>query len=218
MARPKESDRKDVKGLVIKTAKRLFSEYGYTNVTMRRIAEEIGVTPGTIYLYYKNKAEILFEIHNEGFRMLHERRSSMLAKGSSDPVEKMRLGGLNYIRFALENPELYELMFFLREPRDYLKAGQRERRKDEGPLVDYSIKSYENLRQTILECQAQGYYPGLNPDMLAFFHWGLVHGLASLAILDRVPFPEAPTRELAEEAIDLVMNMIQGTKKTEHDD
>ena len=217
MARPKESERKDVKGLVITTARRLFSELGYTNVTMRRIADEIGVTPGTIYLYYKNKAEILFEIHNEGFRLLHERRTGMLAKGGGDPVGKLRIGGLNYIAFALENPELYELMFFLREPRDYLKASKREKGKDEGPLVDYSIRSYENLKQTIEECQAEGYYPGLNPDMLTFFHWALAHGLASLAILDRVPFPKAPTKELADEAINFVMQMIQGTKKQEHD-
>jgi AcrR family transcriptional regulator len=218
MARPKESERIDVKGLAITTAKRLFSDLGYSNVTMRRIADEIGVTPGTIYLYYKNKAEILFEIHNEGFRLLHERRSRMLADGSSDPIEKLRIGGLNYIAFALENPELYELMFFLREPRDYLKASKRERRKEEGPLVDYSIRSYENLRQTIVECQAEGYYPDLNPDMLAFFHWALVHGLSSLAILDRVPFPKTPTKELADGAIDLIMRMIQDTKEPENGD
>ena len=215
MARPKESERKDIKGLVITTAKRLFRELGYTNVTMRRIADEIGVTPGSIYLYYKNKAEILFEIHNEGFRLLHERRSQMLAKAGPDPVEKLRIGGLNYIAFALENPELYELMFFRREPRDYLKASQSERRKDEGPLVDYSTRSYDNLKLTIEECQAEGFYPGLNPDMLAFFHWALAHGLASLAILKRVPFQEASTTEFTKEAIDFVMQMIRGTKKHE---
>ena len=75
MARPKKRDQKDVRALVLNTALRLFLKFGYRKVTMRKIAEEIGYTPGTIYLYFKNKAEILYELHNEGFKRLQERRT-----------------------------------------------------------------------------------------------------------------------------------------------
>ena len=212
MARPKDSDRKDVRSLVLDTAKRLFLEFGYLNVTMRRIAKEIGYTPATIYLYFKNKAEILFEIHNEGFRRLSQRRARLLKKATS-PLDKLRLGGRNYVAFALENPELYELMFFMREPRDYLKNESQLKKAGESGVVDYSLKSYENLRQTIIECQKDGYYPDTDPDTAAFFHWALVHGLASLTLRTGVPFARVPTAKLAEEAVDLLTSLIESTRR-----
>ena len=61
MARPKESEREDIRALVLAKAKKLFLEEGYSNITMRRIAKEIGYTPGTIYLYFKNKEDLLLE-------------------------------------------------------------------------------------------------------------------------------------------------------------
>ena len=217
MARPKESERKDVRTLVLAAAKKLFMKYGYRDVTMRRIAGEIGYSPGAIYLYFKNKDEILYEIHNEGFRILHERRTRVLADGPKTALEKLAAGGKNYIAFALENPELYELMFIMHEPRDYIETYKKQTGRERG--VNYSLRSYENLRESILACKAEGYYRDVDPDLAAFFHWSLVHGLACLAIRNRgVPFPKAPTKDMAEMAIGLLTRMIESTKRrTSHD-
>ncbi|MEW6265839.1 MAG: TetR/AcrR family transcriptional regulator [Thermodesulfobacteriota bacterium] len=212
MARPKENERQDVRPLVLAAAQRLFLEHGYHNVTMRRIAREIGYTPGTIYLYFKNKAEILYELHNAGFRRLQERRVRALADGAGGAIEKLAVGGKNYVAFALENPELYELMFFLREPREHIEARRAAPDGPEAAEIDYSLKSYENLKTTLRECMAEGYYPGADLDTTAFFHWALVHGLASLAIRDRVPFPRKPTRELADAVVELLMGLIERTR------
>ena len=108
MARPKESERQDVRALVLAKAKQLFLEEGYRQITMRRIAEEIGYTPGTIYLYFKNKEEILYELHNEGFKLLYQYKLNMLNSGISTALERLWEGGKMYITFALENPEYYQ--------------------------------------------------------------------------------------------------------------
>ncbi len=217
MARPRESERKDIRALVLAAAKKLFMKLDYREVTMRRIAKEIGYSPGAIYLYFKNKDEILYEIHNEGFRILHESRAKALADGPKTALEKLAAGGKNYIAFALENPELYELMFIMREPRDYIESHQKQTGRERG--VNYIMKSYENLKESIMACKAEGYYRDVDPDLAAFFHWSLVHGLACLAIRGRdVPFPKAPTRDMAEMAIEFLTQLIESTGRgTSHE-
>lgn len=211
MARPKEKDRKDVRALVLKTAFRLFLKYGYEKVTMRKIAEEIGYTPGTIYLYFNNKAEILYELHNEGFKLFQDRRLEALdaCKENTTSIEKLAAVGKNYITFALENPELYELMFFMREPRDHIEAHKKKAGEGKAQTIDYALMTYENLKQSIVECMDEGYLKGVDADLAAFFHWALGHGLVSLAIRNRIPFPQEPTKELAFASIDLVIRLIR---------
>lgn len=211
MARPRKSDRQDLRPLVLEAAQKLFLEYGYANVTMRRIAREIGYTPGTIYLYFSNKAEILYELHNEGFRRLHERRAKVLANAAGS-LEKLTAGGKNYVAFALENPELYELMFFRREPWEHIAEHWEDLVDEDAAEVDYSLKSYENLKTTIRECMNDGYYSGADVETAAFFHWALAHGLASLAIRNRVPFQRESARELAEAAVDFAMGLIENAR------
>lgn len=220
MARPKKRDRKDVRTLVLRTALRLFLRFGYHEVTMRKIAEEIGYTPGTIYLYFKNKAEILYELHNEGFKLLQERRAKTLAAcgAHATALEKLAVAGKNYIAFALENPELYELMFFMREPRDHMEAYRKRVGREEGQPIDYALQTYENLKQSIKECMDEGFLDGVDPDVAAFFHWSLGHGVVSLAIRKRIPLPHEPTKELAVAAIDLATRLMAFTGNYPPDD
>ena len=121
MARPKESEREDVRALMLTKAKKLFLEEGYRHITMRRIAKEIGYTPGTIYLYFKNKEEILYELHNEGFKLLYQYKLNIQNTRGSTALERLREGGKMYITFALENPDYYEVMFNMPEPRNHLE-------------------------------------------------------------------------------------------------
>jgi AcrR family transcriptional regulator len=178
---------------------------------MRRIAKEIGYTPGTLYLYFKNKDEILFELHNEGFRLLSERRAKEIEAGVYNAVEKLAVGGKNYISFVLENPELYELMFFTRGPKKHIEAYKERAGKEQANEIDYAMKTYENLRQTIIECKDEGYYKDVDPVVAAFFHWSVVHGIVSLTIRDRVPFLKQPTKKLAFAVIDLVIKLVKSS-------
>jgi AcrR family transcriptional regulator len=208
MARPKESERQDVRALVLAKAKQLFLEEGYRQITMRRIAEEIGYTPGTIYLYFKNKEEILYELHNEGFKLLYQYKLNMLDSGVSNALERLWEGGKMYITFALENPEYYELMFNMPEPRDYLEKLREATHDDDNAPVDYAMQSYEFLKQSIQACLDEGYLQGVDPDIATFAFWSLGHGLVSLIIRKRIPYPQAASQELAEAAIDFFMNLI----------
>ncbi len=213
MARPKESDRQDIRALVLHKAKKLFLQLGYHNITMRKIAEEIGYTPGTIYLYFTSKEEILYELHNEGFRLLYHYKMSMLDSGVSGALDRLTKGGKTYIAFALENPEYYEVMFNMPEPRDYMDGLVSEKHRRRDLSIDYAMRSYEFLKQGIQQCQEEGYLKGVDIDIATFLFWSTIHGIASLTIRKRVPFSQPSTQKLAEEAVDLFMSMVS-TQKT----
>jgi AcrR family transcriptional regulator len=207
MARPKESERQDIRTLVLEKAKKLFFDIGYGNITMRKIAEEVGCSPAAIYLYFRNKEEILYELHNEGFKLLYQYKLNM-ADRASTALERLWEGGKMYITFALENPEYYEVMFNMPEPRDFLETLKKSATRSRELPVDYAMRSYGFLKESILVCQENGYLQEIDPDVATFMFWSLGHGLVSLIIRKRVPSPQAPSQELAEAAIDYFMELI----------
>ncbi|HYQ86264.1 MAG TPA: helix-turn-helix domain-containing protein, partial [Bacteroidota bacterium] len=67
VAARKMREKEEMKTLVLETAMKLFLDEGFGNVSIRRIAENIDYSPATIYLYFKDKDEILFALHSAGF-------------------------------------------------------------------------------------------------------------------------------------------------------
>jgi AcrR family transcriptional regulator len=215
MARPVESERKDIRVPVLKKSRELFITEGYKNITMRKIADEIGCAPGSIYLYFKNKEEILYELHNEGFKLLYQYKTKMLDTGVSNALDRLTKGGKTYISFALENPEYYEVMFNMPEPRNFMARLSEDslgKGLDSEHSVYYALRVYEFLRQGIRECMDEGYLDGVEIDVAAFSFWSTVHGVASLAIRKRGPFSSKPNPQIADSAIDLFMNMVKAQK------
>ena len=210
MARPKNSEREDVKALIMQKAKELFFKEGYQQITIRKIATEIGYSPSTIYLYFKNKDEILFELHNEGFKLLYQHKMSLGVDDSTDPLERIRRGGLMYIDFALDNPEYYEVMFNMPEPRNFME--QKRKSGPKGEVADYAMLSYDFLRQGVSRLQEAGYLTGVDRDVAAYCLWSTVHGLVSLIIRKRIPYPQTPSKELAYQAMDFLISSLFHSK------
>ena len=73
----KERDKQGMRKLILDSAMSLFLEEGFGNVSIRRIAESIEYSPATIYLYFRDKDEILFALHNEGFEELFRRQKKL---------------------------------------------------------------------------------------------------------------------------------------------
>lgn len=207
MARPKECDRENIRALVLEKAKELFLNVGYSKITIRKIAEAIGYTPGTIYLYFKNKEEILYELHNEGFQLLYHYKLKTFEPKDATAFSRLREGGKIYITFAFEHPDYYELMFNMPEPRNYL--AQLQNTAGECDMsVDYAMRSYEFLKQNIQACIKEGYLPNADQDVMTVVFWSFVHGLASLIIRKRIPYPQAASQAFADMAIDFFMAAI----------
>ena len=68
----KEKQKLEIKKMILEASMKLFVEEGFENVSIRKIAELIEYSPTTVYLYFKDKNEILFNLHDIGFQMLQE--------------------------------------------------------------------------------------------------------------------------------------------------
>lgn len=66
----KEREKEEMKTKILEAAKKLFLDHGFEKTSIRNIAEEIEYSPGTIYLYFKDKNELLFALHQEAFQGL----------------------------------------------------------------------------------------------------------------------------------------------------
>lgn len=194
----KERDKKKIRGLILKIAMNLFLEEGFENVTVRRIAEKIEYSPAAIYLYYNDKNDILYALHDIGFEKLYKQQQIILS--TRDPWKRLKKHGKVYIKFALENPEYYNLMFIMRGPAKKIKENEEWK---------IGLRSFEFLKRNIKECIDAGYLKRVNLDVVAFAFWSLTHGIASLVIRERcIMFPEKHLNSIIEGALDFVLNSI----------
>lgn len=163
--------KEDLKKEILKAARELFTERGWESTSIRNIAEKIEYSPATIYLYYKDKNEIIFDLHREGFRLLVGYLGVL--QEVSDPFERLKAMGRAYIRFALDNQDIYKLIFVMEEP---MKHVDRCAVQD----WDEGDKAFGLLMQTVTACQNTGYFKGLNALNLSFVIWSTMHGLCTL--------------------------------------
>lgn len=171
----KERHREDLKAAILEAAKKLFLKDGYEATSIRRIAAEIEFSPTTIYLYYKDKTDITYALHQEGFNILRERFEGL--SFVEQPFERLKAMGRAYIQFAFDHPDFYELMFIMKEPMEYLEAHHPEEEWPEGERV------FDALVGTVMACQRDGYFADVETQEMAMLAWSTVHGLCSLHIM-----------------------------------
>jgi AcrR family transcriptional regulator len=169
-----ERSREATRGQIARAALQLFLDEGYERVSMRRIADAVGYTPGALYAYFRDKDEILYALHVEGFARLRSAVGEV--SGRLTPGQRLYRLGERYLRFAFENVRLYELMFITR------RMGERIR-KDEKWRV--GLDNYDRVRATVRECMDAGVIPRGDVEAATFAHWSVAHGIASAVIRGR---------------------------------
>lgn len=107
----REREKQGIREEILEAARKLFVTEGYENVSIRKIAERIEYSPGTIYLYFHDKADILAQISEETFSRLENRLVAINRDTEVDPLERVRRGLRAYIKFGLEHPNRYVLTF-----------------------------------------------------------------------------------------------------------
>lgn len=176
-AERKAKEKEELKKLILQAAKKLFAEKGIEQTTIRNIADAIEYSVGTVYVYFKDKKEILHELHTQGFTQLG--REMRVLSNVSDPMERLKALGRVYLQFAIENPDMYELMFLMKEPIECLEDLHKE-------VWDEGRATFGILKTNVNQCMEKGHFKGHQLEALSFAIWGTVHGMASLHIGQRV--------------------------------
>ncbi len=170
----KSRHKEDLRKRILEAAKKLFVSAGYEATSIRKIAQEIEFSPTTIYLYYKDKSDIIYALHQEGFLMLRQDFQPLMQVES--PFERLKAIGKCYLRFALTHPDFYEVMFMMKDPMKYLEVNCVDGEWEEGERV------FDFLLHTIRDCQAAGYFSEMDTVQVAVQAWSSVHGLCSLHV------------------------------------
>ena len=173
----KAKEKEELKALILRAAQKLFVEQGVEQTTMRKIAQEIEYSVGTVYVYYKDKNDILHDLHSQGFKQLGGEMRILF--NVADPLERLKALGRVYLRFAMENPDMYDLMFSMKAPMEFLDD-KHNQEWNEGKAT------FDVLQSTVQQCMEKGHFSGHRLEPLSFAIWGIVHGMVTLHISDRI--------------------------------
>ena len=158
----------------VEAATTLFAEQGYRGVTVRSLAAALGVSPMTPYRYFENKEALFAMVRTEAFRRFGDAQRDAL-RGAGDPDDALNALGRAYVRFALDHPDAYRIMFELQQA----PAGTYdELEKQQARAFSYLHAAVENaIEAELLEGE---------PLRRAHILWAKVHGLVSLHLAGKL--------------------------------
>ena len=182
---------------ILEAAEALLLETGSEEaVSIRAVADRVGVTPPSIYRHFTDKSTLLFEVCDRQFARFHEYLDAKRS-GHADPVEAVKAIGRAYVEFGLTYPEHYRIMFMGRSdltPAEYAD----EHMLDTG--------AFGGLVDVVRACiEAGRLRPELDdPVSVAHSLWAAVHGVTSIAVAKpNVPGP--PLDDRVEALLDMVL-------------
>ena len=98
------------RGEILSAAERIFVEYGYEGATIRKIADEVGVSSTALYMHFRDKNEILVEICSDTVSRMIASNEALLAQ-DMDPVLRVRQMLEGYVHFGFDHSNAYRLVF-----------------------------------------------------------------------------------------------------------
>lgn len=178
MSQPSDSSEDgDLRRQILDTTRHLLVTEGYQNLSMRKIADSIGYSATSIYLYFDSKDALLHTLIHEGMMQLHEDLTQTAKEYPDAPLRRLRSLCRCFIDFGLDNPEYYEIMFQLRPDRmeRYPPEKYREARSN-----------LEVFSRTLEEGEQQGIFEMEDAQVLASTIWASLHGTVSLLLSGRL--------------------------------
>ena len=158
---------------ILRAAERIFVAEGYEGATIRKIADEVGVSSTCLYMHFRDKDQILLEICTAAMEELLALNNEIAAR-PVDAVERVRMMLTAYVEFALGNPNAYRLVFCASP-----LAGSYEKHQITHEL---GALCYERFMGAIREIAAQGRLKTGDPRAVHQALWSACHGLVSLMI------------------------------------
>jgi AcrR family transcriptional regulator len=171
--------------MIAAAARHLLDKEGAEAVTMRRVADAVGITPMAIYRHYRYRDSLLNALADGGFEELATR----LARKRFSGCVEQRLARMSeiYLEHATKNPRLFELMFL--KPREGARRYPRDFKAGLSPTANLMV-------EVLKEGMQSGSFRKDDPWEVAFEIGALSHGLIMLYLGGRMDATPAGFRAL----------------------
>jgi AcrR family transcriptional regulator len=166
--------KEEFRGEILDAARELFINEGYEKFSMRRLAEKIDYSPTTIYLYFKNKDDLLLAICEDFFANFFA-ELNRIRSASRDPVETLRQAFLYLMNFGLKNPNQYKLIFFTKSV-----YGTREELVEKESMAR---NTYFVFKEIVQDCVNAGKLREIEADVIVDTLTIASHGVVTKNIL-----------------------------------
>lgn len=161
----------DFRDKLCDAALEIFAEKGVQGLTLREVAERLGVSPMTPYRYFKDKDAILTAVRARAFNDFAQALEKASTRGK-DAIAKSNAAGKAYEDFAFANAEAYRLMFMVTQ--------KDAERKDPG-LQQAAERARATMSYHVEQLVKEGAFEG-DPELIGYVFWAAIHGLVTLEL------------------------------------
>lgn len=170
--RAKEKELLETK--ILEAARSVLDEHGYEGLTMRKIADKIEYSATTIYLYYKDKSELLYALSEETYGKIYDFRK--FGNYKKDPLNWLRKAMRAYIAFGLRNPSHYKAAY-ISHPEHHQEMTKYSEWHPNGQ------RGWRAFTDVISACVEQGKFRRVDVEITYEVVASAMHGLVSLLIV-----------------------------------
>lgn len=192
-----QTDKENLRQEIMDAAREMFVAEGYQSVSMRKIADKIGYSATTIYLYFNDKNDLVHQICEQTFARLAQNIKS-IQQLSDNPLEKLRSGLREYVHFGLKHPSQYEIIFIAPLPKNL--GLQFEQTNGE--------IAFNTLRSVINECSSANLLKSKDIELISQTLWAGIHGITSL-LIKHGGFPFVEREKLIDNVIETLITGIK---------
>jgi AcrR family transcriptional regulator len=157
-----------IRARLVQAAERRIQEGGISALSLRKLAQDTGVTTMATYHHFANKQALLVEIAVNGFTELSGNMSKACAAANS-PQEAVTATMRAYFRFALAKPHIYHLMF-----------GQEIQGKALIPEFKEVARHSFYIMADAIKARLENTDHDVDRDAVGISFWGTLHGLVCL--------------------------------------
>lgn len=197
----KERQRAELREQIVRVARDMVMREGFSALSMRKLADAVEYAPATLYLHFENRDAIAKELCVRGFQDLLAALEPPATV--EEPVARLERLAEAYVKFGLEQPETYRLIF-MEDPK--LSTALFGESEGPGPRsFGVLVRVFEDLKT------AGRIAEDSEPSKLAEVLWAGVHGIVSLR-LTCTGFKGAPADELARLLVATLVDGLPGLK------
>jgi AcrR family transcriptional regulator len=192
---PKGAGRQLREEILTATERMLLDTGSFEAVSIRAVADAVGVTPPSIYRHFADKTALIFEVCTRHFGAL-ESYIGERCKHIEDPVASLAALGRAYVEFGIANPEPYRIMFMTRPDTVPIEF--------QGEVLAESA-AFADLMTWVQRCIDAGRFRPEYDDAyrLSLGFWARVHGMTSLLISKPgIPWPDDLTGSFLDDYLD----------------